>query len=341
MKKIVSTVLIFMVLLYAMPIITVGMTEQRQGDVLYFEKLSEEEDMIYEEESHLSKAIGFDEKTLVSVLTDGEVKEMTVRDYLTGVVAAEMPASFPIEALKAQAVAARSYMLYKINKAEDNTHKQALLCDDYNHCTAFCNIEEKGVELWGADCDKYSEKIKSAVESTDGVVAVYDGEVIAAVFHSASSDYTQAAADVWGTDYSYLVSVPSVGGTSAPNYYGTVRITKNEFISAIKKHNPNAVLGANVDAWFSDMDRNSTGSVLSIKIGGVQLKGTEVRGMFKLNSTNFTIDISGDNVIFSTTGTGHGVGMSQYGAREMALNGSYFDEIICHYYSGVQLMVKN
>ena len=341
MKKIVSSVLIFMVLLYAMPIITVGMTEQMQGEGFYFEQVSEENDEDNDEERYISNVIGFDEKTIVSVLTDGEVKEMTAKEYLTGVVAAEMPASFPIEALKAQAVAARSYMLYKINNTEDNTHKQSLLCDDYNHCTAFYNIEEKGEELWGADYDKYAEKIKTAVSSTDGVVAMCDGEVIAAVFHSASSDYTEAAVDVWGKNYSYLVSVPSSGGSSAPNYYGTVRMSKNEFISAIKNYYPNIVLGSNISSWFSDINRSSTGSVFSIKIGGILLKGTEVRRIFKLNSTNFTIDISGDDVIFNTTGTGHGVGMSQYGAREMALNGSHFDEIICHYYSGVQLMVKN
>ena len=176
---------------------------------------------------------------------------------------------------------------------------------------------------------------------TDGIVAVSNGKVIAAVFHSASADMTEAAVNVWGTDYPYLVSVSSVGGNASPAYYGTVVVGKTDFCSKIKENYPNAAFPSDASKWISGMRRSQSGGVLEMVVGGVLIKGTEIRSMFSLNSTNFKIEMTEDEVVFTTVGTGHVVGMSQFGAREMALNGAYFDEIICHYYSGVQLMVKN
>lgn len=342
MKKIVSSVLIFMAILYLMPIITVGITEQQQGNILYFDNLNEEITPSNEEGSEIEDIIGYDERTTVTVKINGNPREMTVREYLIGVVAAEMPAAFPIEALKAQVVAARSYMLYKIeNNKNDSLHADVQLCDDYSHCTAFCDIEAQADSIWGKDANMYTEKIITAVESTDGIVAVSDGKVIAAVFHSAAATYTESAVNVWGKDFSYLVSVPSSGGTASPNYYGLLKISGAEFSKKVKNYYPKATFGADVSRWFENIIRNKSGNVNSLKVGGIQMSGSELRKILGLNSTNFTIEFEDNTIIFNTVGTGHGVGMSQYGARDMALNGAFFDEIICHYYSGVQLMVKN
>lgn len=342
MKKIFVGVLIFMVILYAMPIVTVGMQEQKLKNDIFYTQTEQKKDIHPSKQEDDNRALGYDKKTEVMVLLNGTVETMSVYEYLIGVVAAEMPASFPVEALKAQAVAARSYMLYKIDALQnDSTHNGAQLCDDFNHCTAFYDVAAEGQRLWGDDFDLYYEKIKSAVESTDGIVAMSDGEVIAAVFHSASGGYTESAENVWGNSYSYLVSVPTWGGSASPRYYDTKVIKKEDFKKILKAAYPKITFENNMSDWFSDIMRSDSGSVISLKIGGIEIKGTEIRSIFELNSTNFTIELSNDEILFNTVGTGHGVGLSQYGARAMALDGAYFDEILCHYYSGIQLVIKN
>ncbi|MBQ2866333.1 MAG: stage II sporulation protein D [Clostridia bacterium] len=362
MKKILIALLVFLVCVYALPVITLGAQPQQtsdtgdkkeqNGDTDYRSAMDIWNDTIRnmmdsaqksDDDNSLSdEPEDYDEKTLLRVLIDGEVREMTVRDYLVGVVAAEMPAAFPIEALKAQAVAARSYMLHKIENSDPSSHPQgAQLCDDYTHCTAFFDIESGGRELWGDSCDYYAERIRAAVEDTDGVVAVYQGESIAAVFHSASDEMTEDAENIWGVKYSYLTPVKTSGGSASPNFYGTVVFSQSDFREMIADVYPSAAMDGHYSQWIGEIRRSQSGTVLGIVVGGVSIKGTEIRTLFGLNSANFNIEFKNGEVIFTTVGTGHGVGMSQYGAREMALNGSYFDEIIYHYYSGVQLMVKN
>ena len=355
MKKILYVVLAFFIFVYALPIITLGMKDISPSDTGNKQDAKEETERLTAidiwnqtlqnlstEDVASAQQKSYDEKTYISVLIDGKVCDMTVGEYLVGVVAAEMPASFPIEALKAQAVAARSYMLHKIeNGYTDQKHNGAQLCDDYTHCTAFFDIKSGGKDLWGEEAEYYAQRIQAAVSDTDGVVAVSEGQVIAAVFHSASSDMTEDAENVWGVKYPYLVSVSSVGGSSSPNYYGTEVITQNDFFKTIQTAYPKAFFGSDVSKWITNIRRTQSGGVLDLYVGGVLIKGTEIRSMFDLNSTNFNIEISNNEIVFTTVGTGHGVGMSQFGAREMALNGAYFDEIICHYYNGVQLMVKN
>ena len=364
MKKILTSLLIFCAFVYALPVITVGAhvssgnkaedktTQKENTDyITAFDIWNDTMRELTEraQQSQQSQASSdrpnqpesYDENNYVSVMIKGETVRLTIKDYLAGVVAAEMPASFPVEALKAQAVAARSYMLYKIEMSGQTHDGGAQLCDDYTHCTAFFDIAADGKNLWGDDADYYAERIYEAVEQTDGIVAVSGGEVIAAVFHSSSSDMTEDAENVWGVKYSYLTSVSSVGGSASPNYYGTVTLKQRDFCNTVLAKYPSASFSSNPSEWTGQITRSQSGGVLSIEIGGIKLKGTEVRTMFGLNSTNFGIELKNGEVIFSTVGTGHGVGMSQYGAREMALGGAAFDEIILHYYTGVQLMVKN
>ena len=359
MKKILTATLAFCIFAYALPVITVGAshkpaiqpdnskshtddTEYRSAIDIWNETMQElyanaEKNAQPPEDEKQS----YDSSTTVTVLIDGITRKITVRDYLIGVVAAEMPASFPIEALKAQAVAARSYMLHKLEQGAEEHEGGARLCDDYTHCTAFFDISDGGEALWGNNADYYAQRICAAVDDTDGIVAVSGGQVIAAVFHSASPDKTEDAKNVWGVSYPYLVSVSSVGGSASPNYSGTVVVKADDFLKVIKNSFPSAMLGKDPSSWIGAVRRSQSGSVLNITVGGVQIKGTQIRSMFGLNSTNFNVEFQNNEFVFTTVGTGHGVGMSQYGAREMALRGAGFDEIICHYYSGVQLMVKN
>ena len=216
MKKILTATLAFCIFAYALPVITVGAyykdrtqpdnskphtdnTEYRSAIDIWNETMQE---LYANAEKNASPPAdekqSYDSTTTVTVLIDGITRKITVRDYLIGVVAAEMPASFPIEALKAQAVAARSYMLHKLEQSAEEHEGGARLCDDYTHCTAFFDISDGGEELWGNNADYYAQRICAAVDDTDGVVAVSGGQVIAAVFHSASPDKTEDAKNVWG-----------------------------------------------------------------------------------------------------------------------------------------------
>lgn len=273
----------------------------------------------------------------VYIAAEDRVEEMSKGQYLREVVSAEMPASFEIEALKAQAVAARSYLEARMAAYAKNgappEHKGADICTDHTHCKAWISQAER-MKLWEKDADSNWEKISSAVSSTSGEVITYNGEVISAVFHSTSSGKTENSRDVWGGDRPYLVSVESPGEEVAPNFKSEKTISTEEFCR---------IASENIDgtdfsgALIGDIVRSEAGGIISIVIGGVSIKGTQLRTMYDLKSTNAQIEIDGENVRFDVTGYGHGVGMSQYGANAMAKNGAAYADILTHYYSGVKI----
>ena len=282
-----------------------------------------------------------DDALTVKALIEGEVKELSMREYLTGVVAAEMPASFPEEALKAQAAAARTYTVYKmrlleLGAANPDEHMGADVCDDYHHCKAFADVEKRRA-MWGEDFERYEAVIEAAVTDTDGMIIKYNGEPIAAVFHSASGPRTESAADVWGTDTPYLQSVQAPDGSDSPNYRASVEVSASDFRETVRAAYPEAEVDGAPSTWFRDSKRSSAGGILNVLVGGVRITGTELREMFDLNSTNFTVTPKEDSIIFNTTGYGHGVGMSQYGAKELALQGRSWTEILQTYYTGVTI----
>ena len=289
----------------------------------------------------------YDATHTVTVCIGDTVQEMTLESYLVGVLAAEMPAAFPAEALKAQAVAARTYTLYKEDlygcdgAKAPASHKGAVLCDDSGHCKAYCDLAQRAQDLWGANRDFYQSKITAAVQDTDGLVMVYEGKPIAAVFHAASAEKTEAAVDVWGNAVPYLVSVSSPGGEASSSYYATVELLQSDFAAAFTAAHPEAKLTGAASGWFADIKRSEAGGIVSLKVGGVQVEGREIRSLAGLNSTNFTVEARESLLIFSTTGYGHGVGMSQYGARALALEGQNFESILKHYYTGVDLLLKS
>lgn len=262
--------------------------------------------------------------------TDRTTYTMNTTDYITGVVAAEMPAAFGEEALKAQAVAARTYALYKAASVDH----PADVCTDHNHCQAFFTETEMRTN-WGSDYDFYYEKINSAVYSTQGEILTYNEEPIMAVFHSMGGGQTESCADVWGTEVPYLVSVPSPGEETASNYRSTVIVTFEDFKNTILAQYPNATVSSYLDVSAPALTQG--GHVKSIIIGSVTVTGSAMRTMFDLRSTKFDISFADNNVIFSVTGYGHGVGMSQYGANAMAQGGKTYKEILSHYYPGTTL----
>jgi stage II sporulation protein D len=267
------------------------------------------------------------------VLLDGEVHEMDVNEYIWGVVAAEMPASFELEALKAQAVAARTYAMQKSQPGKSN-HADADVCGDSKCCQAYIS-REKAAQNWGANADTYSQKITQAVSETGSQVILYDGSLINAVFHSSSAQETLDSVEVWGGNLPYLVGVESPEGEEVPNYHTEVRIAGEEFRKTFLAAHPEGVLEGAPSQWFGEAVRTAGGSVNQITVGGLLVKGTEMRSLFGLRSACFTVETTENEVIFHVTGNGHGVGMSQYGANAMAKEGKSYQDILTWYYSGV------
>ena len=265
---------------------------------------------------------------------DGTVEELTMADYLFGVVAAEMPAAFEEEALKAQACAARTYTVVRQASAHA-AHPQADVCTDSGCCQAY--VERQAAETrWGISAGTYSAKISQAVSGTDGLGILYQGAPIQAVFFSSAPGQTADAVAVWGSQVDYLKSVSSPEGDEVPNYRSQVVLTAEEVRSRVLAAYPGAGLSGDPSGWFG-APASSGGVVTSIPVGGVTLTGSQVRTLFSLRSAAFTVAWDGAGFTFSVTGYGHGVGMSQYGANAMAKEGSSFRDILTWYYTGAQV----
>ena len=267
---------------------------------------------------------------------DGQVTEMTMADYLWGVTAAEMPASFEEQALRAQAVCARTYSLWKL-RAKSHEADGADICTDSSCCQAYISRED-AAQRWGEGAaSAYTAKIASAVADTDGQVLTYEGAPIQAVFFSSASGATEDAEAVWGRALPYLVSVDSPEGEEVPNYRSTVTLTAEQVRKVAAEAGLGADLSGEPSGWFQNLTRTASGRVAGVELGGVSLSGGAARNLFALRSACFDISQEDGVFTFSVTGYGHGVGMSQYGANAMAREGSGWREILTHYYTGTQL----
>lgn len=265
----------------------------------------------------------------ISVMRDDEtVDQMEINNYLTGVVLCEMPAEFEFEALKAQAVVARTYALRRSSGA--SKHEGAAVCLQSNCCQGYVDVSEY-IADGGKETDV--DKIRKAVTETDGLVLTYRDELIDATYFSCSGGMTEDAKAVWGNDVPYLQATLSPGEENASHYLDTVTLSLTEFAEKLE-----------LDAkqirqeGIEDMDYTAGGGVSYISICGKKFKGTEFRKALELRSTAFMISLVGDTATITTKGFGHRVGMSQYGADAMAVGGSSFAEILKHYYNGVEIM---
>lgn len=277
---------------------------------------------------------GLDAGSTLNVLAGGQLQAMDMETYLLGVVRAEMPASFELEALKAQAVAARTYALHKICGGGSSNHPEADACDDISCCQAF-RTREEAAQLWGENAQAYEEKIRLAVTETDGECILYEGQPVLAVFHSSSSGATQDASAVWSSSVPYLQSVQTPeSGETVPNYYTTAQFSAAELKNRLQDALPEAKLDGRASNWFTNIRQQPNGTVTSLSVGGVAVSGTQLRGILDLRSACFTISFDGDAVLFSVTGYGHGVGMSQYGANVLAAGGMSYRDILAWYYTG-------
>ena len=255
---------------------------------------------------------------------------METDEYITGVVAAEMPAEFEFEALKAQSVAARTYL---IKKGFCDAYDDCNICTDSSHCQAYKSVEELK-SIWCDDFKKYYNKISKAVSETKGEILTYNNEPISAVFHSTSSGKTENSEDVWQSALPYLRSTDSIYDTESPKYYSSKTIPLSEFIDNILSSDASVDFSCVI---IGDITRTAGGSVDKITIGNRVFDGTEIRKLFDLNSANFEIQQTDDNITFNVFGYGHGVGMSQYGANYMAKKGYNYHDILHKYYQDIEI----
>ncbi len=269
----------------------------------------------------------------VRLQTGQIVKELPLDTYLTGVLISEMPMSFSLEALKAQAIAARTFAMRQI---QGGKHSGFDLCDQSSCCQAWTGEEGVLRKLGDSWCD-YWDKAAAAVAETSGQVLTYKGELIDAVYFSCSGGATEDAVAVWGGQVPYLQSVESPGEEEAAKYHTTVSYTRDDFCRIIKQAQPAVLLDSNEKNWIKSVSRTKGGGVAEINIGGCSFTGTEIRSLFDLNSTFFTLETGADSVVFSVYGYGHRVGMSQYGANAMANEGYSCQEILSHYYQGAEI----
>lgn len=253
--------------------------------------------------------------------SDGRVVSLELEDYVTGVVGAEMPALFSSEALKAQAVIARTYAL------KANSMGQVL---SDNESTQSYKDNGEFASLWGGSYSSYYSKIKDAVNSTKGVYLTYNGNYIEAVYHSTSNGRTEDSSNVWGNYYPYLVSVDSVYDNTNPSFSISKSFSYSDLSSKLG-------IGVNSSSEFNILGYTSGGRVSSISIDGNQFSGVSFRSMLGLRSADFDIVKNDDGVVITTRGYGHGVGMSQYGANGMGKAGYSYSDILLHYYPGVSL----
>lgn len=258
---------------------------------------------------------------------DGEVTAMDMDEYLLGAVLAEMPADFEVEALKAQAVAARTYA--RRAYVTGGKHGDGSVCGNYACCQAYISPEdylEKGGTPEGVD------KVRSCVEATSGVVLTYEGVLIEATYFSCSGGRTEDAVAVWGTEFPYLQAVDSPGEEGAAHYRDTVIFLPEVFCARL-----GLALTGEPESWFGETVCTDGGGVDTLVIGETVFRGTELRALLGLRSTAFTVDASDGNIHITTRGYGHRVGMSQYGADAMAVTGAGYGEILAHYYPGTVL----
>lgn len=327
MKKIVLYILIFVFVCFGIPIIFTKNNSQNVSKEMTLN--SEITPNTYDYKNY---------QTIKLLHTRvNQIEEINLDEYLYGVVSAEMPANFEKEALKAQAVVARTYTIYKI-KTNSGKHEAAHICDNSACCQAWISKEDR-FSKWDEPLRQNNwDKIAEAVNSTQGKIITYQNEPINAFFHSNSGGMTETTANVWGgTGYPYLQAVATSGEEAYTGYHSEVTLTKQTFIDKIKEKHSNFEIDFNEQECIKVLEYTDGNRIKKVKIGNLELSGVEVRTLLNLKSANFKISIDNENIKFEVIGYGHGVGMSQTGADSMAKSGSNYEEIIKHFYVGVEI----
>lgn len=271
-------------------------------------------------------------------IKNNQVEEMNLDDYLLGVVSAEMPASFEMQALNAQAVVARTYTIYSIINNKQK-HENADICDNSKCCQAWISKEDRLSKWDESSREEYWNKIQNAVMNTKGKIITYDGKPIDAFFHSNSGGTTETPVNVWGgSNYPYLQAVQTSGEDAYSQYSSEIVLSKEDFINRVKEKHHNFEIDFNKEDCIKIIEMTNSNRVKKIKIGNLEVSGVEMRSLLGLKSANFTYKIDNNEISFKVIGYGHGVGMSQTGADSLAKQGYNYEQIIKHFYTGVEII---
>lgn len=339
MKKILIYLLSFILIIFIIP----ALLTRRTLPVNSNEKISNQEEQNVENQTQTSNQneYNYSKYGTISLLhkKTGEVEQVNLDEYLCNVVSAEMPANYEIEALKAQAIVARTYTIYKIlNKKHDT----ADICDDSTCCQAWISKDDRLARWEESQRESNWQKIVSAVNDTKGKIITYDDKPIDAFFHSNSGGVTEVPVNVWGgTEYPYLQSVETSGEDTYTQYSSEVVFTQEQLINKLKEKYSDISIDFSNSDDIKIMEYTESTRVKTVKFGNHEISGVEARSLLGLRSTNFEISIDDDNIKFSVKGYGHGVGMSQTGADSMAKQGSSAEDIIKHFYTGVEVSEVN
>ncbi len=308
-------------------------------------KIIDNEQTISEEQEPKEEIVKYDYSKYATIkllhTKTNEIEELPIDEYLYGVVSGEMPATYEMEALKAQAIVARTYTLYQIMNSKGK-HQDSDICDNSNCCQAWISKEDR-LNRWDEDVRNSNwDKITNAVDSTQGKIITYNNAPIDAFFHSNSGGITETATNVWGgSNFPYLKIVETAGEDGYEQYSSEVELSKDELINKLKEKHPEVQMNFDEGNCIEIKEYTDSGRVKTIKFGNIEIAGTEARTLFGLKSTNFSFEINENTIKFKVIGYGHGVGMSQTGADSMAKNGSNFEQIIMHFYDGVQITYIN
>ncbi|WP_052447282.1 stage II sporulation protein D [Clostridium polynesiense] len=280
---------------------------------------------------------GFNGNIKVYISEENKTVELNIEDYVMGVLSGEMPITFELEALKAQAVAARTYALAKmLNNC--SASKGAHICDTV-HCQVY-KSKDKRMASWPSNKkEEYWNKLSKAVMETEGQILTYNGEVVLnAQYFSTSWGKTENSQAVFAKEIPYLKSVVSEGEEISNRYKSSAKISLSDFTKAVNAKYPQCKLSTyKLKTQVKIISRNEGGSVKDLKLGEISISGKDFRSLFNLNSANFNIVIDKNNIEINCLGYGHGVGMSQWGANVMAGKGKSYLEILTHYYTGVNV----
>lgn len=299
-----------------------------------------------EKEEVVAAPLGNENDPVISVfrVEEQRIIEVPLEKYIRGVVAAEMPADFQLEALKAQALAARTYIANRLLTDQgadmgkiDAAAKGAHVSDSVLH--QVYESDEQLKKKWGSEYEEKMKKVNQAVHETSGKVILYDGQPIYAAFFSTSNGRTENSEDYFEKAYPYLRSVSSVWDQASPKYTDRKKMTVSDAIQRIEKKTGKKITlpSGTGNNWMRVTKRTAGGQVGKVRIGDQELTGREVREALELASADFSWSVQKETIIFQTRGYGHGVGMSQWGANLMAQEGKSAEEIVKHYYQGVEV----
>lgn len=327
MKRVVSLILLIIIMIFFIPVIFIN-----KRSIHIFSSAEQKENV---EESKYDYSKYSNIKLLHK--NSGEIEEVYLDNYIKCVVSAEMPANYNIEALKAQAVVARTYTIYKITNSKK--HKEADICDKSDCCQAWISKEDRMKKWKENEADENWKKICEAVDKTKGNIITYNEEPINAFFHSNSGGKTEIPFYVWGgSGYPYLQVVETSGEEAYSQYSSNAEFTKDEFLKKIKEEYKDFKINFEEENCIKIEERDSSNRVVTVKIGNLKLSGVKIRTLLGLRSANFTVEITENEIKFNVIGYGHGVGMSQTGADALAKQGKNYEEIIKHFYTGVELI---